>query len=132
MLFASVAWVFALTQAVRTEQSKLFWALLPFAFAEPVYVIYKLYQVIEHSDDESSAEVNPLLSIIPHVTFTVPYYGALAAGAMAVRVALLSIAWQCKLNFSKVCCLCQCVFSAACAPFFCAPLCTRCSILCRS
>lgn len=101
MLFASVSWVFGLTQAVRTEQSRLFWTLLPFAFAEPVYVVYKLYQVIEHGDDNGSAEVNPLLSIIPHVTFTVPYYGALAAGAMVVRAALLVVAWQCKHNFNK-------------------------------
>jgi hypothetical protein len=43
MLFASISWVFGLTRAVRGEHSKLFWALLPFAFAEPLYVLYKLY-----------------------------------------------------------------------------------------
>ena len=32
----------------------------------------------------------------------VPYYGALASGAMAVRMALLIVAWQCKRNFNKV------------------------------
>jgi hypothetical protein len=102
MLFASVSWVFGFTHAVRTEQHKMFWALLPFAFVEPAYIAYKLYQVIEQGNGVSTAEVNPLLSIIPHVTFTVPYYGALASGAMAVRMALLIVAWQCKRNFNKV------------------------------
>jgi hypothetical protein len=107
MLFASVSWVFGLTQAVRTERSKLFWALLPFALAEPAYIAYKLYQVIEQGGNNATAEVNPLLSVIPHVTFTVPYYGALAAGAIAVRAALVIVAWQCKRNFNKVCALCD-------------------------
>jgi hypothetical protein len=102
MIFCSVSWVFALTHAVRNERHKLFWALLPFAFAEPVYIFYKLYLVIEHGDDNSVAAVNPLLAIIPHVTFTAPYYAALAAGAIAVRTALLAMAWHCRMNFNKV------------------------------
>lgn len=102
MIFASVSWVFALTSAVRNEHNKLFWMLLPFAFAEPVYIFYKLYQVLEHGDDNGNANVNPLLDIIPHVTFTTPYYGALAGGAIVVRAALLVMSWHCKQNFNKV------------------------------
>jgi hypothetical protein len=101
MIFCSVSWVFALTHAVRNERRKLFLALLPFAFAQPVYIFYKLYLVIEHGGDNSAA-VNPLLAIIPHVTFTAPYYAALAAGAVAVRAALLVMAWHCSMNFNKV------------------------------
>jgi hypothetical protein len=41
--------------------------------------------VYEHGDDTGSSGVNPLLDIIPHVTFTLPYYGSLAAGAIIVR-----------------------------------------------
>jgi uncharacterized membrane protein len=85
MLFASVSWVFGLTHAVRNERGKMYFALMPFAFAEPVYILYKLYQVYEHGDDTGSSDVNPLLDIIPHVTFTLPYYGSLAAGAIVVR-----------------------------------------------
>lgn len=46
MIFASVSWVFGLTNAVRNEHHKLFWALVPFAFAEPVYVLFFLPQCV--------------------------------------------------------------------------------------
>jgi hypothetical protein len=103
MMFASLAWAYGFTQVVRNERSEQFYAMLPFAFAEPVYIIYKLYQVIEHGDRMHPDDVNPLLSLIPHVVFTLPYFGTLAAGAIVVRIALLVFAWQCKRNFNKVC-----------------------------
>ena len=67
-----------------------------------MYILYKLYQVIYHGDDNGPADVNPLLAIIPHVTFTTPYYGALAGGAIVVRASLLFMSWHCKQNFNKV------------------------------
>lgn len=67
-----------------------------------MYILYKLYQVIIHGDGNGPADVNPLLDIIPHVTFTTPYYGALAGGAVVVRAALLLMSWHCKQNFNKV------------------------------